>query len=118
MAENCNSHKRRYKAEQPSLLTGKLFDDNDFMMSPSHATKGSACGTVKKGKRYRYYLRQAYLKKQKELAGSLAQVPASELEGHASGLIKQKLEERLRLDNKSIEQYELYKKNLENYFES
>ncbi|MGL4560832.1 MAG: recombinase family protein [Brevinema sp.] len=69
---NCNSHKRRYKAKQPSLPASKLYDDNDFIMSPSHA--------VKKGKRYRYYISQAYLKKQKELAGSLPQVPAIDLE--------------------------------------
>ncbi|MGL4388082.1 MAG: recombinase family protein [Brevinema sp.] len=110
LANNCQSHKRRYKSKQPSLLASKLYDDNDFMMSPSHA--------VKNNKRYRYYLSQAYLQKKKELAGSLAQVPASELEGHASFLIKQKLEEQLRLDNSSIEQYELYKKNLENYLGS
>ncbi|MGL4677215.1 MAG: recombinase family protein [Brevinema sp.] len=110
LAENCNSHKRRYKSKQPSLLASKLYDDNDFIMSPSHA--------VKKGKRYRYYLSQAYLKKQKELAGSLPQVPATELEEHSIQLIKQKLLDHLKLENYSIEQYELYKKNLENYLGS
>lgn len=53
LANNCNSRNRRYKAEQPSLLAGKLFDDNDFMMSPSHS--------VRKRKRYRYYISQSYL---------------------------------------------------------
>lgn len=110
LANNCNSHKRRYKAKQPSLLAGKLYDDNDNIMSPSHA--------VKKGKRYRYYISQAYLKKRKELAGSLPQVPANELEGYASHLIKSKIEDMLRLENYSIEQYQLYKLNLENYLES
>lgn len=78
-------------------------------MSPSHA--------VKKSKRYRYYISQAYLKKRKELAGSLPQVPANELEGHASHLIKSKMEDMLRLENYSIEQYQLYKLNLENYLD-
>lgn len=110
LANNCNSHKRRYKAEQPSLLASKLYDDNDFVMSPSHA--------VKKGKRYRYYISPAYLKKQKELAGSLPQVPANELEQTSSDFIKKKLEELLKLENHNIEQYQLYKSNLENYLES
>ncbi len=110
LANNCNSHKRRYKAEQPSLLASKLYDDNGFIMSPSHA--------VKNGKRYRYYLSQAYLRKQKELAGSLPQVPATELEEHSLQLIKSKLEGHLKLENYSIEQYQLYKSNLENYLEN
>lgn len=110
LANNCNSHKPRYKAEQLSLLSGKLYDDNDFMMSPSHA--------VKNGKHYRYYISQAYLKKQKELAGSLPQVPASELEQTSSDFIKQKFEEHLKLEHYSIEQYQLYKINLENYLKS
>jgi len=110
LTNNCNSHKRRYKAEQPSLLASKLYDDNDFVMSSSHA--------VKKGKRYRYYISQAYLRKQKELSGSLPQVPANELEEHSLQLIKQKLLDHIKLENYSIEQYELYKKNLENYLET
>lgn len=65
-------------------------------MSPRHA--------VKNGKTYRYYLSQAYLRKQKELAGSLPQVPANKLEPVSSDLIKSKLEELLKLDNWSIEQ--------------
>ncbi|MGL4676625.1 MAG: recombinase family protein [Brevinema sp.] len=110
LANNCNSHNRRYKAEQPSLLAGKLYDDNNFIMSPSHA--------VKKGKRYRYYISQAYLRKQKELAGSLPQVPATDLEQTSSDFIKKKIESLLRLENQSIEQYQLYKNNLENYLEN
>ncbi|MGL4367567.1 MAG: recombinase family protein [Brevinemataceae bacterium] len=109
LANNCNSHNRRYKAEQPSLLVSKLYDDNDFIMSPSHA--------VKKCKRYRYYISQAYLRKQKELSGSLPQVPANELEEHSLQLVKSKIAEMLKLENYNIEQYELYKSNLENYLE-
>ncbi|MGL4367575.1 MAG: recombinase family protein [Brevinemataceae bacterium] len=110
LANNCNSHRRRYKAEQSSLLASKLYDDNDFIMSPSHA--------VKKCKRYRYYISQAYLRKQKELSGSLPQVPANELEEYSLQLIKQKLLDHLKLENYNIEQYELYKQNLENYLKS
>jgi len=50
LANNCNSYNRRYKVEQQSSLASKLYDDNDFVMSPSHVNKN--------GKRYRYYLRK------------------------------------------------------------
>lgn len=110
LANNCNSHRRRYKAEPPWLLASKLYDDNNCIMSPSHA--------VKKGKRYRYYISQAYLQKKKELAGSIPQVPAIDLDQTSSEFINKKLEDLLKLENHSIEQYELYKQNLKNYLES
>jgi site-specific DNA recombinase len=51
---------------------GKLFDDRGNRMSPSHATK--------RGRRYRYYVSQAILQGRKEDVGSVASVPAMELE--------------------------------------
>jgi site-specific DNA recombinase len=57
---------------QTSWLAGKLFDDRGNRMSPSHATK--------RGRRYRYYVSQAILQGHKEDAGSVARVPALELE--------------------------------------
>jgi hypothetical protein len=39
---------RRLRVQQPSLLTGLIFDGNGRAMTPSHATKP--------GKRYRYYV--------------------------------------------------------------
>ena len=55
-----------------ALLAGKLFDDRGNRMSPSHATK--------RGRRYRYYVSQAILQGRKQDAGSVARVPAMELE--------------------------------------
>ena len=55
-----------------ALLAGKLFDDRGNRMSPSHATK--------RGCRYRYYVSQAILQGRKADAGSVARVPAKELE--------------------------------------
>jgi site-specific DNA recombinase len=55
-----------------ALLAGKLFDDRGNRMSPSHATK--------RGRRYRYYVSQAILQGRKEDVGSVARVPAMELE--------------------------------------
>jgi hypothetical protein len=53
-------------------LAGKLFDDRGNRMSPSHATK--------RGRRYRYYVSRAILHGRKEDVGSVARVPALELE--------------------------------------
>jgi site-specific DNA recombinase len=58
--------------DSDALLAGKLFDDRGNRMSPSHATK--------RGRRYRYYVSQALLQGRKEDVGSVARVPAVELE--------------------------------------
>jgi site-specific DNA recombinase len=55
-----------------ALLAGKLFDDRGNRMSPSHATK--------RGRRWRYYVSQAVLQGRKHEAGSVARVPALEIE--------------------------------------
>jgi hypothetical protein len=55
-----------------ALLAGKLFDDRGNRMSPSHAAK--------KGRRWRYYVSQAILQGRKHEAGSVARVPAIEIE--------------------------------------
>jgi site-specific DNA recombinase len=60
------------RQDSDALLAGKLFDDRGNRMSPSHATK--------RGRRYRYYVSQAILQGRKADAGSVARVPAKELE--------------------------------------
>src|SRR6202007_3277779 len=55
-----------------AILTGRLFDDRGNRMSPTHANK--------KGVRYRYYVSQALLQNRKAQAGSVARVPAPEVE--------------------------------------
>src|SRR5271167_2239879 len=64
MAGNCQS--------SDALLAGKLFDDRGNRMSPSHAAKG--------GRRWCYYVSQAILQGRKHEAGSVARVPAVEIE--------------------------------------
>ncbi|HTF42574.1 MAG TPA: recombinase family protein [Terriglobales bacterium] len=56
----------------PSLLAGKIYDDRGNRMTPSH--------TLKKGVRYRYYVSQALLQNRDGAAGSVARVPAAEIE--------------------------------------
>jgi site-specific DNA recombinase len=53
-------------------LTGRLFDDRGNRMSPTQANK--------RGVRYRYYLSHAILQNRKAEAGSVARVPAPEID--------------------------------------
>ncbi len=53
-------------------LTGRLFDDRGNRMSPTHANK--------RGVRYRYYVSHALLQNQRAEAGSIARIPAPEIE--------------------------------------
>jgi hypothetical protein len=55
-----------------ALLIGRLFDDRGNRMSPSHARK--------RGIKYRYYLSSALLDGRPANAGSIARVPAEEIE--------------------------------------
>jgi site-specific DNA recombinase len=55
-----------------ALLAGRLYDDRGNRMSPTHANK--------KGVRYRYYVSHALLQNRKTEAGSIARVPAPEVE--------------------------------------
>jgi site-specific DNA recombinase len=54
-------------------LAGRLFDDRGNAMSPTYSVG-------KQGRRYAYYVSQALLQNEKERAGSLARVPAEEIE--------------------------------------
>ncbi len=56
----------------PALLAGRLFDDRGNRMSPTHANK--------RGVHYRYYVSHAILQNRKAEAGSIARVPAHEIE--------------------------------------
>jgi site-specific DNA recombinase len=60
------------RQDSDALLAGKLFDDRGNRMSASHAAKG--------GRRWRYYVSQALLQGRKQEAGSVARVPAMEIE--------------------------------------
>jgi hypothetical protein len=67
-----NIERRRLRVRSAALLTGKLRDDRDHVMSPSYA--------VKNGARYRYYVSQASLQGRKAEAGSLPRVAADAIE--------------------------------------
>src|SRR5206468_5144314 len=56
----------------PAILTGRIFDDRGNRMSPTHSNK--------LGVRYRYYVSHALLQKRRQEVGSIARVPAPEIE--------------------------------------
>ena len=64
--------KARPSRSSDALLAGKLYDDRGNRMSPSEAAKGA--------KRWRYYISQAILQGRKQDAGSVARVPAAQIE--------------------------------------
>ena len=83
--EQNNSHKTtRMKSE--ALLVGCIFDDRGNRMSPSHARKH--------GIKYRYYLSSALLDGRPTKAGSVARVPAVEIET----LVVKAVREHLKLE--------------------
>jgi hypothetical protein len=53
-------------------LAGLLFDDSGNAMSPTY--------TVRRGRRHAYYVSQALLQNDRGRAGSIARVPAEEIE--------------------------------------
>ena len=71
LAANTVTRQVRLKGS-PAILTGRIFDDHGNRMSPSHSNK--------LGVRYRYYVSQALLQQRKAEAGSVARVPAVEIE--------------------------------------
>jgi site-specific DNA recombinase len=71
LAANAVARKVRLRGSA-SILTGRIYDDGGNRMSPTHSNK--------LGVRYRYYVSHALLQNRKEEAGSVARVPAPEIE--------------------------------------
>jgi DNA invertase Pin-like site-specific DNA recombinase len=75
------SRARRSKLRaQSSALTGRIFDDRGNRMTPSHAQK--------MGARYRYYVSCPVLQGRRAQAGSVARVPAPEIEATVLDTLK------------------------------
>ena len=72
LAANHHAAHTDERVASPALLKGLIFDGAGNRMSPTHAVKG--------GIRYRYYVSQAVLQGRAQEAGSIARLPARELE--------------------------------------
>ena len=88
------------RVASPALLKGLIFDGAGNRMSPSHA--------VKEGIRYRYYVSQAVLQGRAQEAGSIARLPARELEQVVINAVFNALakDERTRLAAARLEEME------------
>jgi site-specific DNA recombinase len=60
------------RSSSPALLAGRIFDDRNNPMTPTHANK--------KGVRYRYYVSHALLQGRASEAGSVARISAPDVE--------------------------------------
>ncbi len=83
LAQNRSHNKLKTVAKDPSLLAGRVFDDNHHPMSPTHTRKGH--------RRYRYYVSQAVLRFREQAAGSVIRVPAQPIEERVVAQLKQLL---------------------------
>jgi site-specific DNA recombinase len=76
LAANNQAKRTGVYARDPSLLAGLLFDDRGHRLTPIH--------TIRRGKRYRYYVSQAVLQKQTAQQGRVGRIPALEIEQHVT----------------------------------
>jgi hypothetical protein len=74
LAANNQAKRTGVYARDPSLLAGLLFDDRGHRMTPIH--------TIRRGKRYRYYVSQAVLQNQTAQPGTVGRIPALDIEQH------------------------------------
>jgi site-specific DNA recombinase len=82
LAANAVERRVRLKGS-PAILTGRIYDDRGNRMSPTHANK--------QGVRYRYYVSHALLQKRNDEAGSVARVPAPDIETLVLDGVRQQL---------------------------
>jgi site-specific DNA recombinase len=81
--ENRNGRRAR-RSQSDALLMSRIFDDRGNRMSPTYA--------IKKGARYRYYVSTMLVQGRKSEAGSVARVPASEIESLVMAAVRSSLD--------------------------
>jgi DNA invertase Pin-like site-specific DNA recombinase len=90
--QNNNHTTTRMKSE--ALLAGRIFDDRGNRMSPSHASK--------RGIKYRYYLSSALHQGLAAQAGSIARVPAADIEELVTKSVRAHLKPAVPTDNRDL----------------
>jgi site-specific DNA recombinase len=82
------------RGKSDALLTGRIYDDRGSRMTPSHVRKG--------GIKYRYYLSSPLLQGKPERAGSVARVPAAEVEARVASAVREHLADRTESDDRDL----------------
>ena len=77
-----------------ALLIGRIFDDAGNRMTPTHARK--------QGRKYRYYLSSALLNGAAERVGSVARVPAAELEAVVVRSVRDHMKSPAAMNDRSL----------------
>ena len=93
LTEQINNHKAA-RTNSEALLTGRIFDDRNNRMTPSHARKG--------GMKYRYYLSSALLHGAANRAGSVSRVPAVEIEALVIRTLREHLNPLSPVDDRGL----------------
>ena len=88
-----NNHKAT-RITSEALLAGRIFDDRGNRMTPSHARKA--------GRKYRYYLSAALLQARPEHVGSVARIPAVEIESLVTRAIREACKPSAQTDDRSL----------------
>ncbi len=88
------NNRQAMRTSSEALLTGRIFDDAGNRMSPSHARKG--------GNKYRYYLSSALLNGRANQAGSVARVPAAELEAVVVRSVREHLQSPVAVNDRRV----------------
>jgi hypothetical protein len=91
--EQSNNHERT-RTRSEALLTGRIFDDVGNRMSPTHARKA--------GVKYRYYLSSVLLNGAAERAGSVARVPAAEVEAVVVKSVREHVRSQREIDDRIL----------------
>ena len=85
-----NRINRQHYDPSKSLLAGKLYDDKDNAMSPSWSTGSS-------GKKYRYYVSQALIRKEPGKLGEVSKVSLSKLEQFIDNWFSEFLKDKTKI---------------------
>ena len=85
-----NRINRQHYAPKKSLLSGKLYDDKGNAMSPSWSTSSS-------GKKYRYYVSQALIRKEPSKLGTIGKVSLPPLANFIDSCVKHFLREKPKI---------------------
>ena len=96
-----NRINRQHYDPSKSLLSGKLYDDKDNAMSPSWST-GSG------GKKYRYYVSQALIRKEPGKVGKVSKVSLPKLEQFIDNWFSEFLKDKTKI-YPYIQQFEVSK---------
>ena len=76
------------------MLIGRIFDDHDNRMSPTHARKHRV--------KYRYYLSSALLNGMTDRAGSVRRVPADEIEKLVTKSVREQFKLEQSIDDRTL----------------